>query len=116
MCEVSSEVLSRAPESTEAYNSPAPMPFRHLELRAAALTSTKFDRRFDLEGVFNIAGTRNHADVWFSYMQRQTDFFGIGPLSPTRSKPVSPQTNAVIRDRFIATLPIIFRVVSIRRS
>jgi outer membrane protein assembly factor BamA len=51
----------------------------HMELRAAALTSTGLDRRFDLESVFTFAGTRNHADVWFSYMQRQTDFFGIGP-------------------------------------
>jgi len=58
----------------------------HLELRAAALTSTSLNRRFDLEGVFNIAGDRNHADVWFSYMQRQTEFFGIGPLSARTDK------------------------------
>jgi hypothetical protein len=58
----------------------------HLELRATALTSAKFDRRFDLEGVFNIAGNRNHADVWFSYMQRQNDFFGIGPLTSNEIK------------------------------
>src|SRR5688572_10943143 len=51
----------------------------YLELRAAALTSTGLDRRFDLEGLFNIGSSRNHADVWFSYMQRENDFFGIGP-------------------------------------
>jgi Omp85 superfamily domain len=56
----------------------------HLEMRAAALTSTSFDERLDLEGVITFAGTRNHADAWFSYMQRQTDFFGIGPLSSSR--------------------------------
>ena len=27
----------------------------------------------------NIRGSRNHADVWFSYMRRESDFFGIGP-------------------------------------
>jgi outer membrane protein assembly factor BamA len=53
----------------------------HIELRAAALTSTGLNRRFDLESVFTFAGSRNHADVWFSYMQRQNDFFGIGPRS-----------------------------------
>jgi len=58
----------------------------YLEMRAAALTSTNFDRRLDLEGVFTFAGTRNHADAWFSYMQRQTDFFGIGPLSSSLMK------------------------------
>ena len=51
-----------------------------LELRATALASSRRYRRFDLEGyVPNIRGSRNHADVWFSYMQRQNDFFGIGP-------------------------------------
>jgi outer membrane protein assembly factor BamA len=52
-----------------------------LELRATALTSSRFYRRFDLEGyVPNIGGSRNHADAWFSYMRRESDFFGIGPL------------------------------------
>jgi len=51
----------------------------HMELRAAALTSTGLDRRLDLESVFTFAGDRNHADVWFSYMQRQNNFYGIGP-------------------------------------
>src|SRR5207237_7418593 len=57
-----------------------------MELRAAALTSTKLEQRFDLEGVFNIAGARNHGDAWFSYMQRQNDFFGIGPRSSNTAK------------------------------
>ena len=37
-------------------------------------------RRFDA-GVFfpSVGGSRNHADVWVSYLQRDTDFFGIGP-------------------------------------
>lgn len=51
-----------------------------LELRATALTSTRYYKRFDLEGYFpNIGGSRNHADMWFSYMRRESDFFGIGP-------------------------------------
>jgi hypothetical protein len=58
----------------------------HVELRAAALISTKLNRRLDLEGLFNIAGSRNHADVWFSYMQRENDFFGIGPVTSDQSK------------------------------
>src|SRR5439155_13346897 len=53
----------------------------HLQLRASALTSSKHDRRFDLEAVSNPGGSRNHADVWFSYMQRQNNFYGIGPLA-----------------------------------
>jgi hypothetical protein len=55
---------------------------RGLELRATVLTSTQFYRRFDA-GVFfpSVGGSRNHADVWFSYLQRDTDFFGIGPQS-----------------------------------
>lgn len=54
-----------------------------VEFRAAALTSARRDRRFDLEAFFpNIGGSRNHADVWFSYVQRETDFFGIGPRTP----------------------------------
>ena len=58
----------------------------HLELRATALTSTTLVRRLDLEGVFTFADSRNHADVWFSFMQRQNDFFGIGPLTSIQSK------------------------------
>jgi Omp85 superfamily domain len=58
----------------------------HLELRASSLISTRLDHRFDLEGVFNIGGNRNRADVWFSYMQRQNDFFGIGPRTSNTNK------------------------------
>jgi hypothetical protein len=44
-----------------------------LEIRVVALTSTHLYRRFDLEALFpNIGGSRNHADVWFSYQQRET--------------------------------------------
>lgn len=51
-----------------------------LELRATALTSSRFYQRYDLEGYLpNIGGSRNHLDVWFSYAQRQSEFFGIGP-------------------------------------
>jgi hypothetical protein len=60
---------------------------RGLELRATALTSTHRDRRFDLEALFqNVGGSRNHADVWFSYLQRTTDFFGVGPQTPADLK------------------------------
>jgi hypothetical protein len=51
-----------------------------LELRSTFLTSSRFYRRFDVEGFLpNIHGSRNHADVWFSYTRRESDFFGIGP-------------------------------------
>ncbi len=50
----------------------------HVELRAAALVSFSRYRRSDLEAVFTM-GKRNHADVWFSFMQRQNNFYGIGP-------------------------------------
>jgi outer membrane protein assembly factor BamA len=53
----------------------------HLQLRANFLASTVLDRRFDLEGVLNTNGNRNHVDAWFSYMKRSNDFFGIGPQS-----------------------------------
>lgn len=55
-----------------------------VEFRAAALTSTQRYRRFDLEAFLpNIGGSRNHADVWFSYLRRDTDFYGIGPRIST---------------------------------
>jgi outer membrane protein assembly factor BamA len=59
----------------------------HLELRMSAMMSmsTRVDRRLDLEGLSNI-GTRNHVDVWFSYMQRETKFFGIGPRTSNPAK------------------------------
>jgi outer membrane protein assembly factor BamA len=44
------------------------------------------DRRLDLEAVFTFANPRNHADAWFSYVQRHNDFFGIGPLTLIGSK------------------------------
>jgi hypothetical protein len=51
-----------------------------VQFRAAALTSSQQYRRYDLEAFLpNIGGGRNHADMWFSYLQRETDFFGIGP-------------------------------------
>ena len=56
---------------------------RALELRTTFLTSSRFYRRLDIEGYLpNIHGSRNHADVWFSYMRRESDFFGIGPRIP----------------------------------
>lgn len=59
-----------------------------VEFRATALTSTKLYRRVDLEAFLpNIGGSRNHADVWFSYLHRDTDFFGIGPQSPADLEP-----------------------------
>ena len=58
----------------------------HVKLRAAALISTRSGRRFDFEGVSNIAGSRNHANVWFTYMQRQNDFFGIGPQTSNKAR------------------------------
>ena len=51
-----------------------------VELRADAPTPTERDKRYDLEAFLpNIGGSRNHADLWFSYVQRATDFYGIGP-------------------------------------
>jgi hypothetical protein len=51
-----------------------------VEFRGAALISTQRYERYDLEAFLpSIGGSRNHADVWFSYAQRDTDFYGIGP-------------------------------------
>ena len=51
-----------------------------LEFRTTVLTSSRFYRRFDVEAYLpNIHGGRNHADMWFSYVRRESDFFGIGP-------------------------------------
>ncbi len=50
-----------------------------VEFRALALTSSQLYRRFDLQAVLqNIGGSRNHADVWFSYARREVDFFDVG--------------------------------------
>jgi hypothetical protein len=50
-----------------------------VEFRATMLTSTKGYQRFDL-GAFlpNIGGSRNHADIWATDLQRDVDFYGIG--------------------------------------
>ena len=63
------------------------------------MTSTRLYRRFDLQAFFpNIGGSRNHADVWFSYLDRETDFFGIGPTNSRRtSKPGSPSNGGATR-------------------
>ena len=58
----------------------------HMELRASGLVSTRKGRRLDLESVFTFAGSRNHADLWFSYMKRENDFFGIGPSTSSTIK------------------------------
>lgn len=49
-----------------------------VEFRALALTSSQLYRRFDVQAVLqNIGGSRNHADVWFSYARRDVDFFDV---------------------------------------
>jgi len=51
-----------------------------VELRTTVLASSRFYRRFDAEAYLpNIRGSRNHADVWFGYSWRESNFFGIGP-------------------------------------
>jgi len=51
--------------------------------RMNLLTSTRFDRRVDFETFIPAVGSsKNHADAWFSYMRRNTNFFGIGPRMP----------------------------------
>ena len=58
-----------------------------VELRATVLASSRFYRRFDGEAYLpNIRGSRNHADVWFGYSWRESDFFGIGPRLPENLK------------------------------
>jgi hypothetical protein len=54
-----------------------------IELRATGLVSTHLFRRIDLE-VFvpKVGSSRNHADVWFTHLRRDADFFGIGPDTP----------------------------------
>ena len=51
----------------------------HLQLRANFLSSTSLDQRFDLEAVLHTNNNRNHIDMWFSFVKRQNDFFGIEP-------------------------------------
>ena len=53
-----------------------------VELRATALASTNRGRRYELDAVVpHVGSSRTHADVWFTYLQRATDFHGIGPES-----------------------------------
>jgi len=55
-----------------------------VEFRATALTSTKASRRFDLEAYLpHVGGTANHADVWFSYVGRDTGLFTVDPATGT---------------------------------
>jgi len=55
-----------------------------VELKAAAMVSTRLYRRVDLEALFSrIRGSRNHVDVWFTYARRDTDFYDIGPRAST---------------------------------
>lgn len=58
-----------------------------LQFRATALMSSQRARRFDLEALIpTVGGSRNHAEVWFTYLQRETNFFGIGPRTPLDAK------------------------------
>ncbi len=51
--------------------------------RANALVSSRFYRRGDLElFVPRLGSSKNHADAWFSYAWRNSNFFGIGPRIP----------------------------------
>lgn len=56
---------------------------KYVELRARALISTRFYRRFELSAFFpRIIDEKNKAEVWFSYVRRTRDtFFGIGSRS-----------------------------------
>jgi hypothetical protein len=75
--------------------------FPAVEFRAAALTSTQRDERYDVEAYLpNIGGSRNHADLWFSYVQRETDFYGIGPRTSEELK----TTFAIERRSYQASL------------
>jgi outer membrane protein assembly factor BamA len=55
-----------------------------IELRAQALTSTRFYRRFEATAYApKIGDHKTHGEVWFSYQRRTRDnFFGIGSLYP----------------------------------
>lgn len=55
---------------------------RGLEIRATALASARLYWRGEL-GVFvpSIGSSRNHADVWFSYLQRDTQFFALDQVT-----------------------------------
>lgn len=59
-----------------------------VELRARALVSTRFYRRFEA-GVYVphlFDSEKTHLDLWFNYQKRTRDnFFGIGPRTPDDS-------------------------------
>jgi hypothetical protein len=56
---------------------------RNLKLRANFLVSSWLDRRADVEAfVPHVGSSRNHLDVWVSYMKRNRNFFGIGSRIP----------------------------------
>ena len=72
-----------------------------VEIRGTALTSTRRYERLDLEAFLpNLGGSRNHADVWYSYQRRDTDFFGIGP----RTAPEAETAFAITRRSVQASL------------
>jgi hypothetical protein len=56
----------------------------HVQVRANLLTSTQLDQRFDVGARFDDTANKNHVDVWFSYVKRQTDFYGVGPHNPNK--------------------------------
>src|SRR5262245_30955241 len=70
--------------------------FKWVELRAAAVTSTKLYRLFSGTAYFPIVGNeKTHAEIWFAYVrQTEVDFFGIGPRIPNTS-----QTNFNLEQR-----------------
>jgi len=51
---------------------------KHVQVRANFLTSTGRAQRVDVGARFDDNSNKNHIDTWFSYLKRQTDFFGIG--------------------------------------
>ena len=58
-----------------------------VQLRATVLTSVHFYRRVDLEALLpSIGSDRNHADLWFTYLKRDTDVHDIGTPAPVDLK------------------------------
>jgi outer membrane protein assembly factor BamA len=55
-----------------------------IELRARALTSTKFYRKGEIGlNIPELVSEKSHAEVYFTYLRRTKDnFFGIGPRTP----------------------------------
>jgi len=55
----------------------------NVKLRANLLVSSWLDHRADLEAFIpHVGSSRNHVDLWVSYMKRNRNFFGIGPRIP----------------------------------